>query len=140
MYKDEKGVHTDIKTLKGNGDFRSPECVELLKEADIVVTNPPFSLFREYIAQLIGYDKKFIIIGNKNAITYKEFFPLLKENKVWLGYFSPTDFSTPEGVTKSVNGLARWYTNLDIGKRHEDITLYKKYILRNIQNTIIMTL
>ena len=78
MYKDEKGVHTDIKTLKGNGDFRSPECVELLKEADIVVTNPPFSLFREYIAQLIGYDKKFIIIGNKNAITYKEFFPLLK--------------------------------------------------------------
>ena len=127
MYKDEKGVHTDIKTLKGNGDFRSPECVELLKEADIVVTNPPFSLFREYIAQLVEYDKKFIIIGNKNAITYKEFFPLLKENKVWLGYCSPTDFSTPEGVTKSVNGLARWYTNLDIDKRHEDIILYKKY-------------
>lgn len=72
--------------LKGNGDFRSEECIELLKQADIVVTNPPFSLFREYVAQLITYDKKFLIIGNMNAITYKEIFPLIAQNKMWLGY------------------------------------------------------
>ena len=72
--------------MKGDGDFRSPESIELLKQADIVVTNPPFSIFREYISQLVEYDKKFLIIGNINAITYKEVFPLIKENKLWLGY------------------------------------------------------
>ncbi len=77
---------TEVTDLNGDGDFRSDECIELLKEADIVVTNPPFSLFREYVAQLIEYNKKFIIVGNQNAITYKEIFPLLKDNKLWLGY------------------------------------------------------
>lgn len=75
-----------VKPLKGDGDFRSNECIELLKEADVVVTNPPFSLFREYVAQLMEYDKKFLIIGNKNALTYKEIFPLIQENKLWTGY------------------------------------------------------
>ena len=118
------GVKAD---LLQNGDFRSEECIELLKEADIVVTNPPFSLFREYIEQLEKYNKKFIIIGNKNAITYKEFFPLLKENKVWIGYNSPSDFGTPNGDTKKLNGLTRWFTNLDIKKRHEDLILWQRY-------------
>lgn len=90
-------------TAVNDGDFRSPESIELLKEADIVVTNPPFSLFREYIAQPMEYDKKnFLIIGNKNAITYKEFFPLLKDNKVLIGYNNPSD-----GITKKMNGLTR---------------------------------
>lgn len=127
MWRDEAGVHSGIKTLQQNGDFRSPESIELLKEADIVVTNPPFSLFREYIAQLMEYDKKFLIIGNKNAITYKEFFPLLKDNKVWIGYNNPSEFGTPSGITKKMNGLTRWFTNLDIKKRHEELVLYKKY-------------
>ena len=118
-----------VKTpLEGNGDFRSEECIEILKEADIVVTNPPFSLFRSYVSQLIEYKKKFIIIGNKNAITYKEFFPLLKDNKVWIGYTSPAEFILPDGsMTKQVNGLCRWYTNLDIDKLHEEIPLTKNY-------------
>ena len=113
--------------LKGDGDFRSQECLDILKVADIVVTNPPFSLFREYVAQLMEYGKKFIIIGNKNSVTYKEFFPLLKDNKVWLGYNSPAEFITPEGVTKKINGLSRWFTNLDIKKRHEKLVLWKTY-------------
>ena len=113
--------------LEGDGDFRSQECLDILKESDIIVTNPPFSLFREYIAQLMEYGKKFIIIGSKNAITYKDFFPLLKDNKVWLGYNSPAEFNTPEGVTKKINGLSRWFTNLDIKKRHEKIVLWKTY-------------
>ena len=83
--------------LTQNGDFRSPECVEILKEVDIVVTNPPFSLFREYIAQLVEYNKKFIILGNPNAITYKEIFPLIKDNKLWLGYTHPKEFVKPDG-------------------------------------------
>ena len=117
-----------VSDLKGNGDFRSEECIELLKEADIVVTNPPFSLFREYIATLVQYDKKFLVIGNKNAITYKEIFPLIKENKLWLGYYCPNEFRLPNGdTTKKVNGLCRWFTNLDYSKRHEDLILYKKY-------------
>ena len=117
-----------VSELKGNGDFRSEECIELLKEADIVVTNPPFSLFREFIATLVQYDKKFLVIGNKNAITYKEIFPLIKENKLWLGYYCPNEFRLPNGdTTKKVNGLCRWFTNLDIKKRHEDLILYKKY-------------
>ncbi len=114
--------------LEGNGDFRSDECIELLKEADIVVTNPPFSLFREYIAQLMEYDKEFVIIGNKNAITYREFFPLLQENKVWIGYTIPNNFILPDGtITKQQNGLTRWFTNLDIDKRHDIKPLTKNY-------------
>ena len=126
MWRDEAGVHSGIKTLQQNGDFRSPESIELLKEADIVVTNPPFSLFREYIAQLMEYDKKFLIIGNKNAITYKEFFPLLKDNKVWIGYNNVKEFRQPDGSMKKFGNIG-WYTNLDIKKRHEELVLYKKY-------------
>ena len=122
-----------VKTpLKQNGDFRSEESINLLKESDIVVTNPPFSLFREYVAQLMKYKKKFLIIGNKNAITYKEIFPLIKENKLWLGYYCPNEFRLPNGdTTKKVNGLCRWFTNLDIKKRHEDLILYKKYTAKD---------
>ena len=86
------GLDTVRTPLKQNGDFLSPECVEILKEADIVVTNPPFSLFKEYVAQLVEYDKKFLVIGNKNAITYKEIFKLIRENLIWLGYNSPNRF------------------------------------------------
>ncbi|MBR5266976.1 MAG: hypothetical protein IKU20_02125 [Lachnospiraceae bacterium] len=126
MWKDDRGVHSDIKTLRQNGDFRSEESIELLKEADIVVTNPPFSLFREYIAQLMEYDKKFLIIGNKNAINY--LCPDIKYGKLWIGYNSPNEFKLPDGsTTKKVTGLTRWFTNLDIHKRHEDIPLWKKY-------------
>lgn len=116
-------VRTD---LKQNGDFRSPECVELLKSCDVVVTNPPFSLFREYVAQLMQYGKKFIIIGNMNAITYKEIFPLLKDNQMWLGYMSPKMFGQPDGTMKSF-GNVLWYTNIDIQKRHEPLTLFRRY-------------
>lgn len=116
--------------LRGDGDFRSDECIELLKEADIVCTNPPFSLFREYVSQLVKYNKKFLIIGNKNAISYKEVFRLIKENQLWLGYGSPSEFFTPNGtLTKRVQGLTRWFTNLDIAKRHEEFVMYKKYFL-----------
>lgn len=130
----------EVKHLKGNGDFRSKECTELLKEADIVVTNPPFSLFREYVAQLIEYDKKFIIVGHQNAISYKEIFKLIKENRVWLGYGfkggaghfinnSYEDYATAGDHKKGmirVSGV-NWFTNLEIKKRHEDLILYKKY-------------
>lgn len=117
-----------LTTLKGDGDFRSDECIELLKVADIVVTNPPFSLFREYVAQLMEYKKKFLIIGNINALTYKEIFPLIKENKIWIGFNSPNEFIRPNGtITKNVAGLTRWFTNLEVSKRHENLTLYKKY-------------
>lgn len=122
-----------------DGDFRSAECVELLKQADIVVTNPPFSLFREYITQLFKYDKKFLIIGNQNAITYKEVFPMIKENKMWLGFgfkggaghfmSNYEDTATAGDHRKGmirVSGVT-WFTNLDISKRHEDIILYKHY-------------
>lgn len=118
----------ELTELKEDGDFRSDECLELLKEVDIVVTNPPFSLFREYVATLVEYDKKFIIIGNKNAITYKEIFPLIKDNKIWLGEMVPSDFMTPDGkLSGKLSGLTRWFTNLDIKKRHEDLILIKKY-------------
>ena len=130
-----------VQYLKGDGDFRSAESIELLKQADIVVTNPPFSLFREYVAQLIAYNKKFVIIGAYNAITYKEIFPLIKENKMWLGYGFRSGnayFKTPyykefaKGVYNEETGLVKfrnvtWYTNLDIAKRHEDLILYKAY-------------
>lgn len=131
-----------LTILDGNGDFRSEECIEFLKEADIVVTNPPFSLFREYIAQLIKYNKKFIIIGSMNAITYKEIFPLIKDDKVWLGYgFKGGNafFAIPKyrnkyakGVYNEETGLVKfrnctWFTNVDHEKRHEDLILYRKY-------------
>jgi len=127
-----------IGKLKENGDFRSPECIALLKEADIVVTNPPFSLFREYVAQLVEYRKFFLIIGNKNAITYKDIFGLIKNNKLWTGYRSFSGgmwfVSDYEGkYEKTVNGIkvinvpAIWLTNLDHSKRHEQLQLYKNY-------------
>ena len=125
---DDNDIEVGVKTpLEGNGDFRNQECLDLLDEADIVVTNPPFSLFREYVAVLMEHKKKFLIIGNKNSITYKEFFPLLKDNEVWLGYESPSEFDTPDGLTKKVQGLTRWFTNLDIKKRHEKLILWKNY-------------
>lgn len=117
----------DTREEWGSGDFRSSYCKELLDECDIVVTNPPFSLFREFIAWIMEANKKFVIIGNKNAIAYKEFFPFFKENKVWLGYESPKEFNTLDGKTKKLNGLTRWFTNLDITKRHENIILCKTY-------------
>ena len=122
-----------IKHLQGDGDFRSKECIELLKQADIVVTNPPFSLFREYVSQLVEYDKKFVIIGHQNAITYKEIFKLIKENKIWLGFgftggaghFINTQYENYATATDKKEGMIRvsgvhWFTNLDINKRHED--------------------
>lgn len=136
-----------VMPLKGDGDFRSPECIELLKEADIVVTNPPFSLFREYVAQLIEYDKKFLIIGNVNAVTYKEIFPLIMQNKVWLGvsihsgdrkFWVPDDYELNAagcGIDETgrkfirVKGV-RWFTNLDYKERHENLILYKTYDIK----------
>lgn len=137
-------------TLKGNGeynggDFRSPECVELLKKADIVVTNPPFSLFREYVAQLMKHKKKLLIIGNINAVSYKEIFNLVKENKLWLGesiHSGDREFRVPDhyplqaaGFRVDENGTkyirvkgVRWFTNMDVPGRHEKIPLYKKYL------------
>ena len=118
--------------LPCNGDFRSAACIELLKEADIVVTNPPFSLFREYVAQLMQYEKKFLIIGNKNAITYKEIFPLIRNSLVWLGYEFPKEFALADGtLTKRVNGLCRWFTNLDHKKRHTALDLRGNYYTGN---------
>ena len=114
--------------LNQNGDFRSQESINLLQESDIVVTNPPFSLFREYIDQLVEYDKKFLVIGNKNSITYKEVFKLIKDEALWLGSSSPSEFKLPGGeITKKVNGLCRWFTNLDYPKRHEDLILTQKF-------------
>lgn len=135
LLKNDKNVLSILKT----GDFRDPECIELLKKADIVVTNPPFSLFREYVAQLIEYNKKFIIVGHQNAITYKEVFPLIKENKVWLGYgfkgavghfVSPyKDIATAgdhrEGMIR-VSGVT-WFTNLEIPKRSEMLDLVCRF-------------
>lgn len=112
--------------LQGDGDFRSAESIEFLKEADIVVTNPPFSLFREYVSQLVEYEKNFLIIGNINALTYKETFSLIKENKMWLGYNTTRHFLQPDG-TLYETARTFWYTNLDIAKRHEDMILYKSY-------------
>ena len=151
LLRNDKNVLT---RLNGDGDFRSSECVSLLKEADIVVTNPPFSLFREYVAQLIDNEKKFLIIGNQNAITYKEIFKLIKENKIWLGFKSghtlfevPDSYTIPDFYDKNDKGKLRsngyivdekgklwrnlgnicWFTNLDHDKRHEEIDLYKHY-------------
>lgn len=139
LLQNDKNVLSTLQT----GDFRDPECIDLLKEADIVVTNPPFSLFREYIGQLMEYEKKFIIVGHQNAITYKEVFPLLKENKVWLGYgfkggaahfFSPYEDIATAGDHKKdmirVSGV-NWFTNLEIPKRNEEIDLVCKYSPEN---------
>lgn len=118
-----KGVLT---SLKGNGDFRSPECVGLLESCDVVVTNPPFSLFREFVAQLVQYDKKFIIIGNMNAAMYKEIFALLKDDRIWLGYMRPKLFRQPDGTMRSFGNIT-WFTDIDIRKRHEPLTLFRRY-------------
>ena len=143
LMQNDKNV---ISILQGNGDFRSPECVELLQQADIVVTNPPFSLFREYVAQLVEFDKKFLILGNQNAVTYKEIFTLIKDNKVWLGYKNgnmcftvpayyeprPTRFWIDETGQKwrSLGNIC-WLTNLETRKRHEDLVLYRTYNARD---------
>ena len=139
-----------INALAGDGDFRSPECIELLKQADVVVTNPPFSLFRDYVAQLVQYGKKFLIVGSQNAVTYKEVFPLIKDNRMWLGvtpkgqdmlFDVPEDYAqglvatakegsayrVVNGVIKGRLGNAAWFTNLDHKKRHEKLILYKQY-------------
>lgn len=133
-----------IKHLQGDGDFRSKECIELLKQADIVVTNPPFSLFREYVAQLVEYDKKFVIIGNLNALTYRDIFKLIKENKLWFGHSihsGDREFRVPQDYPLNAAGSrvdeegnkyirvkgVRWFTNLDYTERHEDLLLYKTY-------------
>ena len=128
--------------MDGDGDFRSDESIHLLKQADIVVTNPPFSLFREYVTQLIDYDKKFVIVGSQNAISYKEIFKFIKENKIWLGSKSgdmafkvPDHYESREtrywvdadGQKWRSLGNACWFTNLDISKRHEEMILYKTY-------------
>ncbi|MCQ2270285.1 MAG: adenine-specific methyltransferase EcoRI family protein [Bacteroidales bacterium] len=135
-----------INYFQGDGDFRSKECIELLKQADIVVTNPPFSLFREYVAQLIEYEKKFVILGNQNAITYKEIFSLIKENRIWLGHcLSFAKFKVPADYEERSTrfwidetgqkwrsfGNICWFTNLDIEKRHEDLILFKQYYPEN---------
>ena len=129
MGGDDNDIEVGVRTpLESNGDFRNQECLDLLDEADIVATNPPFSLFREYVAVLMERNKKFLIIGNKNAITYKEIFPLLKENKIWLGYNAVHDFLQLDGSTKKFGNIG-WFTNLDINKRHEKLTLWKHYTL-----------
>ena len=116
------GVNETKTFLNGDGDFRSEECSNILQESDIVITNPPFSLFRDFVKWIMDADKKFLIIGNQNAITYKEIFPYIKENKILLGYTRPTVFEIPGGeMTGKVNGICRWFTNLDIKKRHDTI-------------------
>lgn len=140
MDDDEIGV----RELKGDGDFRSAECIEILKEADIVVTNPPFSLFREYVAQLIRYDKKFLIIGNVNSLICKEIFPLVINGRVWLGasiHSGDRKFGVPDNYPLNAAGCGvdengqryirvkgvRWLTNLDYAQRHDKLPLYKRY-------------
>ena len=115
-----------ITYLNGDGDFRSKECIEILKTADIVVTNPPFSLFREYVDQLITYNKQFLIIGSLNAISYNEIFSLIQKNKLWLGCTSPKRFFQQDGTIKQFGNI-NWYTNLNHEKRNEEILLTEKY-------------
>lgn len=139
-----KNKKNTLSILNGDGDFRSQECIDLLKEADIVVTNPPFSLFREFIAQLIEYNKSFLVIGNVNALTYKEIFPLIKNDQLWLGnsiHSGDREFRVPDNYPLDAanfrvdnNGIkyirvkgVRWYTNIDYKERHEKIILYKTY-------------
>ena len=136
--------HNDWEPLNGDGDFRSEECIELLQKSDIVVTNPPFSLFRDYVQQLFDYKKKFIIIGNKNAVTNKEIFPLFKENKMWVGtttynkdilFIAPSgaDLSKkPKTAVREVDGITYlrspsvWFTNIEHGRRHKILPLMTK--------------
>jgi len=136
-------AQTHVKNLQSDGDFRNPECIELLKQADIVVTNPPFSLFREYVTQLMEYDKKFVIVGHQNAITYKEIFKFIKENKIWLGvdnggtkWFAVQDhydiatetrIKVENGQKYFSMGSVVWFTNLTHKKRNEELILYKNY-------------
>ena len=154
VYIDYVGAEENILPLKGDGDFRSQECVELLKQADIVVTNPPFSLFREYVALLMKYEKMFLIMGDQKYMGSKEIFPLLKDNKIWLGFHSghtlfavPESYEVPDFYDKNDKGRLSsngykfdengklwrnigsicWFTNLDHSKRHEPLILYKKY-------------
>ena len=125
---DEHDIDTYL--LDGNGDFCSQECIDIMKKCDIVVTNPPFSLFRKFVAQLMELNKHFLIIGNKNAITYKEIYPLIKDNKIWLGYTSPSGFIQPDWSEeiKNLSGLTRWFTNLPHKKRLNDkIPIWKTY-------------
>ncbi len=140
LLENDKNV---VTPLVGDGDFRSDECIELLKQADIVVTNPPFSLFREYVAQLMEYDKCFLVIGDHNAITHKEIFKFIKENKIWLGWDNsgtkwfqvPMDYDIQTKsaikIENNIKYFSRrnviWYTNLDHSRRHEDLILYKTY-------------
>lgn len=138
LIKNKKNVLT---LLEGDGDFRSAECIELLKQADIIVTNPPFSMFREYVTQLIDSGKHLIVIGSQNAITYKEIFKLLRDNKIWSGnksgdmefvvpyYYQPraTRYREENGVKYRSMGNICWFTNLDHAKRHENITLFRHY-------------
>ena len=135
-----KSGENELSELEGNGDFRSPECLALMDEADIVVTNPPFSLFRQYVDTLMQHDKKFVIIGNQNAITYKEVFQLLMHDRMWLGATAPKEFIIPadtgdrkntyvreDGVIVAKFGNVCWFTNLDLKKRHEELILVKRY-------------
>jgi hypothetical protein len=132
----------EVRELTGNGDFRSEECIQYLKESDVVVTNPPFSLFREYVAQLMEYGKKFIIVGNGNAVTYKEIFPLIKNNELWIGaskgiggkfsFIVPNDYDNKfvyeeNGVRLGQVNSACWFTNISHTKRNTPLDLYKKY-------------
>lgn len=148
---DDNGVPVpdDVEYLKGDGDFRSAECIELLKEADIVVTNPPFSLFREHITQLMNYNKMFLVLGNLNAVTYKEIFPLIQNNEIWLGNksgdmaFRVPDYYQEKSTRFWVDetgqkwrslGNVTWYTNLDHNKRHEELMLTKTYNAKEYPN------
>lgn len=141
LIKNRKNTFT---LLEGDGDFRSEECIELLKESDVVVTNPPFSLFREFIAQLVEYGKKFVIIGNMNAIHYQEVFPLIRDNKLWIGpsiHSGDRKFNVPDDYPLNAAGCGvdemgrkfirvkgvRWFTNIDIAQRHEDLIMFKQY-------------
>ena len=141
------GHKETIEELHGNGDFRSYECINILQNSDIVITNPPFSLFREFVGQLVEYNKKFLILGNLNAITYKEIFPLIKDNKIWLGYSGHSGkrvFLVPENYLEKLNNYyidekgdkytcinnIRWFTNIDTSNRHKDLILTKRYELK----------
>ena len=124
---DDNDIEVGVKTpLEGNGDFRNKECLDLLDECDIVVTNPPFSLFREYVAILMEHEKKFLIIGSLNAVKYSECFPFIMNNQMWLGNNNVHDFMQPDGTVKKFGNI-NWYTNLDFAKRHEKIILWKEY-------------
>ena len=123
----DNDIEVGVKTsLEGNGDFRNQECLDILDEADIVVTNPPFSLFREYVAVLMEHEKKFLIIGSLNAVKYSECFPFIMNNQMWLGNNNVHNFMQPDGTVKKFGNI-NWYTNLDFAKRHEKIILWKEY-------------